>query len=183
MTRRKRLARWITTLVCAMPGVALAEPHSARLVSSASMADEASVQSGAADSAALVRIESVSVPRSASDQTRAALRAAVAQNLATMKLEPSSATYSVSVSLLKFRRYVDPGETEARMVCIVDVALHDEERALIGSLRGRASGSTSAPRDVLDAAARSALSRLPEALRLAQQAQIAHGGTGAFARR
>jgi hypothetical protein len=121
-----------------------------------------------------VRIDSVKVPASVGEQTRETLRDAVARALSDEKLDSPRIEYSVSVSLLQLRRYIGPDDQEPRLVCILDIALHDARGVLVGSLSGRASSSATdatATRDVLEAATRSTISRLPEALKLADKAQ------------
>ncbi|HVW26730.1 MAG TPA: hypothetical protein VHC69_15285 [Polyangiaceae bacterium] len=125
-----------------------------------------------------VRVDSVTVPASAGARTRAALRAAVARALSDAKLDSPRVEYSLSVSLRELRRYVGPDDQKPELVCILDVALHDARGALVGSLSGRASGSATAPKateEVLGAATRATLARLPEALKLADQARAASG--------
>jgi hypothetical protein len=150
-------------LVAAVSGTLHAEP--ARPAAASAPAD-ADVRG--------VRIDSVKVPASVGERTRDTLRAAVARALSDAKLDAPRTEYSVSVSLLQLRRYIGPDDQQPRLVCIVDVALHDARGVLVGSLSGRASGSAAdanATRDVLDAATRSTISRLPEALKLADRAQ------------
>lgn len=121
-----------------------------------------------------VRVDSVKVPASVGERTREALRETVARALSDAKLDAPRTEYSVSVSLLQLRRYVGPDDQQPRLVCIIDMALHDARGVLVGSLSGRASGSATdatAARDVLDAATRSTIARLPEALKLADKAQ------------
>jgi hypothetical protein len=121
-----------------------------------------------------VRIGSVKVPASVGEQTRETLRDSVARALSDAKLDSPRIEYSVSVSLLQLRRYIGPDDQQPRLVCILDVALHDARGVLVGSLSGRASASAAdatATRDVLEAATRSTIARLPEALKLADKAQ------------
>jgi hypothetical protein len=156
------------TIVCALlvttfSGTLRAEPTRAAAASAPADAE-----------ARGVRIDSVKVPVSAGERTRETLRDAVARALSDAKLDAPRTEYSVSVSLLQLRRYIGPDDQQPRLVCILDVALHDARGVLIGSLSGRASGSAAdanATRDVLDAATRSTISRLPEALKLADRAQ------------
>ncbi len=115
---------------------------------------------------ATVRVSAVTVPPWVSERTREALRDVVEQRLSEAKLGATRVAYSVSVSLLQLRRYIGPEGNEPRTVCIVDLALHDESGVLVGSVRGRASAVSATLHDALDAAARSAASRVPEALRM-----------------
>jgi hypothetical protein len=182
MAFRTCLARWSVTVACSIPGVALADPSTAQAVSpiARQATDSSSPHSGASlatatEKSGAIRIDSVSVPPSVSARTRAALHDAIALELSQAKIDAKNPVSSVSVSLVQLRRYIGPDGPAPRTVCIVDVALHDPHGVLVGSLRGRASGAVSETRDVLTAAARSALSRLPEATRLAGQVRQGQG--------
>jgi hypothetical protein len=121
----------------------------------------------ARDDAAL-RVDGVSAPPSVDARTRATLRDAVRERLSGLDRTSSSGEYSVSVSLVQLRRYVGPDGHEPRVVCIVDLALRDARDVLVGSVRGRATtdGTRFAPS--LDAAARSAVARVPDLLHAAE---------------
>ena len=175
MASPMRLLKWGVMLACSVEGAALAAPPD-----SAAMSPTARV---AVEKPSGVRLDAVSVPASLGERTRVALRDAVARNLADVKVGATEDRYSVSVALVQLRRYVGPDEPTLRIVCILDVALHDAQGALVGSLRGRASGASVATSDMLDAAAHSAISRLPEAVRMAEQSRRPAGARASYARR
>jgi hypothetical protein len=77
----------------------------------------------------------------------------------------------LSPSLVQLRRYVDSGDSEPKLVCIVDVALRDGHGALVGSVRGSVTAEGATEREAVAAAVHSAMRRVPQAIRLAQQAQ------------
>jgi hypothetical protein len=147
------------------------------LVSSVSAVSQAEPAAKAPGTAAVarakteaVRVSTVTIPRNVNERTRSMLRSAVEQNLSASDIEGHE-KYAVAVSLLQLRRYVGPDDNEPKTVCIVDLALHDENGVLVGSVRGRASVAHAEARDAVDAAAHSAVSRIPEALRLVEQSR------------
>lgn len=160
-------------LVTAFSGTLHAQQRSAE--AAPSVRPGAATATAPADAQARgVRVDSVKVPASVGERTRETLRDSVARALSDAKLDSPHTAYSVSVSLLQLRRYIGPDDQLPRLVCILDVALHDSRGVLVGSLSGRASGSATdvtATRDVMDAATRSTIARLPEALMLAEKAQ------------
>jgi len=117
-----------------------------------------------------IRVSAVTVPPSVSERTRTMLRDAVEQRLSEIAPVVARGGYSASVALLQLRRYIGPDSDEPRTVCIVDLALHDANGVIVGSVRGRASAVAVTPQEVLDAAARSAVSRVPEAMRMVTEA-------------
>ncbi|HEX4335220.1 MAG TPA: hypothetical protein VH062_04860 [Polyangiaceae bacterium] len=167
MVFRNRSFLGALALVCSLTSVVSAAPTNAPHGAPGAADAPSTVNSSA------IHVDSVSVPATVSSRTRVALRDAIARHLSETQLGATSSPYSVSVSLQQMRRYVGPDDQETKTICIVDVALHDARGALVGSLRGRASGASTTGNDVLDAAARSAVTRLPEALRMAEQ--VAHG--------
>jgi hypothetical protein len=114
-----------------------------------------------ADSSA--RVESATAPAGTDARLKNALRASVAQHLADAGLSGSLAGYSLSPSLVQLRRYVEPGQKHARLVCVVGLALNSD-RGVLADIRGSASITGASQLDAVDAAAHSAVARLPAIL-------------------
>jgi hypothetical protein len=113
---------------------------------------------------ARVRISAVQVPAGTDAKTRAALNESLERYLADAQLAQSLRPYTVSPSLVQLRRYVEDGRKQAKLVCLVDLALSDSQGNLVASVRGSASTREGSSRDTIDAAAHAAVSRLPSAL-------------------
>lgn len=122
------------------------------------------------------RINAVRAPAGTDSKTRADLGEAVRRHLAEAGLEGALKAYSISPSLVQLRRYVEEPK-QAKLVCLVDLALNDEQGRLVTSVQGGATTRGASQSATIDAAARAAVSRLPGALQaLAEQknsAQVA----------
>lgn len=114
-----------------------------------------------ADSSLLV--ESASAPAGTDPRLKTALCAAITQQVADAGLTASLQGYSLSPSLVQLRRYVEPGRKQARLVCVVGLALSGD-RGVLADIRGSASIAGASPVAAVDAAARSAVARLPAVL-------------------
>ncbi len=114
-----------------------------------------------ADSSA--RVETATAPAGTDARLKTALRASVAQHLANAGLADSLSGYSLSPSLVQLRRYVEPGQKQARLVCVVGLALNSD-RGVLADIRGSASTASASALDAVDAAAQSAVAHLPAVL-------------------
>jgi hypothetical protein len=166
MNLRRLGALTAVAIACSIANGALAEPAARTAVPAAEHGT--------------IHVSAVTVPPTMSERTRTMLRDAVEQRLSEIAPDMSRGGYSASVALLQLRRYIGPDSNEPRTVCIVDLALHDASGVIVGSVRGRASAVAMTPQEILDAAARSAAARVPDALRMVTEASKARG---AYARR
>ena len=91
----------------------------------------------------------------------AALRDALQRHVAEAGLSESLAVYTLSPSVVQLRRYVEA--SRLTLVCVVDLSLRDRQGALLASVRGSATG-TSSQNEAIDRATHAAVSRLPQAL-------------------
>ncbi|HYQ14314.1 MAG TPA: hypothetical protein VEQ58_01100 [Polyangiaceae bacterium] len=108
-------------------------------------------------------------PAGTDPQLTRALRLSVAQHLAAAGLEGSLGGYSLSPALIQLRRYVDPGQKSTKFVCVVGLSLQNEQREVVAEIRGNAAAvAPSSPLDAIDAAAHSAVLRVPGALAAVQ---------------
>jgi hypothetical protein len=108
------------------------------------------------------RINAVQAPAGTDAKTRAALSEAVRRHLAGAHVTGLSA-YSISPALVQLRRYVEEPK-RAKLVCLVDLALNDDQGRVVASVQGRATTRDASPAQVIDAAAHAAVSRLPGAI-------------------
>jgi hypothetical protein len=65
---------------------------------------------------------------------------------------------------VQLRRYVEDAPAQAKLVCLIDLALNDAKGNVVASVRGSATTPDTNPRETIDAAAHAAVSRLPGAL-------------------
>jgi|SRR5882724_3334454 len=91
-----------------------------------------------------------------------ALGSALRRHLADAGLTDSFAAYAISPSVTQLRRYVE--SNRLMLVCIVDLALRDEQGSLVATVRGSASASAGSPYEAIDSATHAAVARLPQAL-------------------
>ena len=114
---------------------------------------------------------SVSTARS----NAAALDTALRRHLADAGLTDSFAAYSISPSVTQLRRYVE--SNRLRLVCIVDLALRDEQGSVLATVRGSATTSGASSYEAIDSATHAAVARLPQALQAlrasSQNSQVA----------
>lgn len=171
-TRRSPLARGLLTL----PGMTSSQSFGAVVLSfcltgsiCAAGPDARAAGTGKVSRAdPAIRVDGVTAPSSVDARTRAALRDAVRERLAGVEHPPWSPGYAVSVSLVQLRRYTGPDDATTHVVCIVDLALRDPHDVLVGSVRGRATTEGTRVTPSLDAAARAAVARVPELVRVAE---------------
>lgn len=96
----------------------------------------------------------------------ARLHDAVERHVHDAGLKPSLQGYQLDSSVVQLRRYAEG--RKRKLVCVVDLALSDRQGSLLASVRGNATTLGTSEDEALDAAAYSAVSRLPEALRAAK---------------
>ena len=124
----------------------------------------------AANGDSAVRIAAVHAPAGTDARARAALSESLRRYLSEAALADSLRPYTVSPSLTQLRRYVEDSK-QARLVCMVDLALSDAQGTLVASVRGSATTRGASPRETIDAAAHAAVTRLPGALQALNDAQ------------
>ena len=114
-----------------------------------------------ADSGA--RIDAASAPAGTDPRLKVALQNSVAQRVTDAGLARSLEGYSLSPSLVQLRRYVEPGQKHARLVCIVGLAL-SSDRGVVADVRGSVVTVGTSQLSAVDAAAQAAVARLPAVL-------------------
>jgi hypothetical protein len=87
---------------------------------------------------------------------------ALQRHVAEAGLTDSLARYVITPSVVQLRRYVEA--KRLRLVCVVDLALRDEQGTLVASVRGNAIAIGASPHEAIDSATHAAVARLPEAL-------------------
>jgi hypothetical protein len=110
------------------------------------------------------RITAVHAPSGTDAKARAALSEAVRRHVTEARLETPLKGYSISPSLVQLRRYVEDSPKQAKLVCLVDLALSDEQGRVVASVKGSATTRGASQGETIDAAAQAAVSRLPTAL-------------------
>jgi hypothetical protein len=115
---------------------------------------------------AKIAVQAATAPDGTDARIKRALGDAVAQHAAASGLAKTLQGYSLSPALVQLRRYTEPGQKQAKVVCIVSVALKDPRDNLLAEVRGSASasGAGASPLGALDAAAQAAVMRVPAAL-------------------
>jgi hypothetical protein len=110
------------------------------------------------------RVHTVAAPAGTDARVRRALGESIERELGDAGLAPALGDYTVAASLVQLRRYVKAEGAASEWVCVVDLALLDRNGSVVASVRGNAATPSGEARETLNAAARSAVSRLPEAL-------------------
>ena len=128
------------------------------------------VSTASAAPRAAIRIGPETVPASVDAATRAAFRHVVTSSVAEAGFSPSRA-YTAYPTILQLRHYVEPGEKSPTVVCIVSIAVADDEELLIATVRGNATSRGAAARNVLEVATQSAVHSLVEALRSSERSR------------
>ena len=113
---------------------------------------------------AKVAVSAVSVPPGTDARFKRALGDAISQHASAAGLAESMQGYSLAPALVQLRRYTEPGQKQAKVVCIVSLALKDPHDALVAEVRGNASAFGGTALEALDAAAQAAVMRVPAAL-------------------
>lgn len=91
-----------------------------------------------------------------------ALRDAVTRHVSDAGLTEQLASYTLSPSVVQLRRYVE--KRKLKLVCVVDLAVKDQQGSLLASVRGNATALGASPEEAVDAAAHAAVAQLPQAL-------------------
>lgn len=105
------------------------------------------------------------VPAGTDAKTLATLNHSLQRYLADAHLVESLRPYTVSPSLVQLRRYVEHDTPkQAKLVCLIDLALSDARGNVVASVRGSATKRGGSARETIDAAAHAAVARLPGAL-------------------
>lgn len=109
------------------------------------------------------RVSAATAPAGTDPRLRVALQNSVAQRLTEAGLTRSLEGYSLSPSLVQLRSYVEPGQKQARLVCIVGLAL-SSDRGVVADVRGSVVTIGTSQLSAVDAAAQAAVARLPAVL-------------------
>jgi hypothetical protein len=112
-------------------------------------------------------------------QLQRALGRYVTEHVAASGLEGSLRGYVLAPALIQLRRYVDPGQKQPKFVCVVGLSLQNQQREIVAEVRGSAATIGSSQLEAIDAAAHSAVLRVPGALAQVQ----ARAGSTRWARR
>ncbi|MES1183547.1 MAG: hypothetical protein ABUL60_07010 [Myxococcales bacterium] len=111
-----------------------------------------------------VEVATASAPAGTDARLKQALSESVRSQIVMAGLEPKLHGYSISPALIQLRRFIEPGQKQARTVCVVELGLNNAQQGLVANVRGNASSVGASPRATLDAAAQAAVHRLPETL-------------------
>jgi hypothetical protein len=93
-----------------------------------------------------------------------ALEQSVTRHVARSGLGSSLRGYALAPAIVQLRRYAEPAGKEAKVVCVVSLAVKNQRAELVAEVRGSASALGGSPADAVDAAVSSAISRVPEVL-------------------
>jgi len=121
------------------------------------------VSTASAAPRAVIRVGPETAPASVDADTRAAFRHVVTSSVAESRFSPGRA-YTAYPTILQLRRYVEPGEKSPTLVCVVSIAVTDDEELLIATVRGSATSRGAPAHDVLEVATQSAVRGLVKAL-------------------
>jgi hypothetical protein len=121
--------------------------------------------------ASVVRVGPAKAGAAVDARTRAAVRAVVKRHISQAQLDPALRAYTISPALVQLRRYVDADGSPPSLVCVIELALFDDQKKLIGSVRGSAKAVPADKREALNAAARAAVAELPQLLAALERSQ------------
>jgi hypothetical protein len=121
------------------------------------------VSTASAAPRAAIRVGPESAPASIDADTRAAFRHAVTSSVADAGFLPRRA-YTAYPTISQLRRYVEPGDKSPTLVCVVSIAVTDDEEILVATVRGSATSRGATPNDVLEVATQSAVRALVKTL-------------------
>jgi hypothetical protein len=97
-------------------------------------------------------------------QLAQALQKSVSHHVAESGLQSSLRGYFLSPSLIQLRRYVDPGQSRSKFVCVVGLSLQTDQREVVAEIRGNAATLGTSQLEAIDAAAHSAVLRVADVL-------------------
>src|ERR1041384_7965699 len=109
------------------------------------------------------RAEAAAV-ESSKAQVQRALQQAVTKHVAQSGIGSSLRGYALAPAIVQLRRYAEPGTKQTKVVCIVSLAVKNQNEELLAEVRGSAAALGGSSLDAVDAAAGSAVSRVPEVL-------------------
>jgi hypothetical protein len=121
-----------------------------------------------AESHRAIRVAPPNATFSVDEKTRAAFRDAVEASVANAGFV-SERNYTAFPTLVQLRRYLEPGQTQPTLVCLVSIAVSDEKSVLIATVRGSATAVNAASGDVIEVASSSAVGNLVRALESAER--------------
>jgi hypothetical protein len=121
--------------------------------------------------ASVVRVGPAKAGAQVDARTRAAVRAVVKQHISQAQLDPALRAYTISPALVQLRRYVESDGNPPSLVCVIELALFDDQKKLVGSVRGSAKAVPADKREALNAAARAAVAELPQLLAAIERSQ------------
>lgn len=116
----------------------------------------------AAPTAAATKARRATSAESQALRAEQALRNAVKRHVSDAGLTEQLASYTVFPSVVQLRRYVE--KRKLKLVCVVDLAVKDQQGSLLASVRGNATAIGASPDEAVDAAALAAVAQLPQAL-------------------
>lgn len=93
-----------------------------------------------------------------------ALQEAVTRHVSQSGIGSSLRGYALAPAIVQLRRYAEPGTKQTKVVCIVSLAVKNQREELVADVRGSASAIGGSSLDAVDAAASSAVSRVPAVL-------------------
>lgn len=93
-----------------------------------------------------------------------ALERAITRHVARSGLGGSLRGYALAPAIVQLRRYAEPGSKHGKVVCVVSVAVTNERKELLAEVRGSAAAVGGSSLEAVDAAAASAVSRVPEVM-------------------
>src|SRR4051794_18788836 len=91
---------------------------------------------GAAAADTGVDVRAASVPAGMDARYKQALSRSVKAQIGAAGFEAQLKGYSVLPALVELRRFIEPGQKQARTICVVDLGLHNNERGLVANVRG-----------------------------------------------
>ncbi len=118
-----------------------------------------------------VDVTVASAPAGTEARIKQALSESIRRQVNEAGLTAKLRGYSISPALIQLRRFIDPGQSKPRTVCVVELGLNDAQRGLVASVRGNANSVSATQLDTLSAAAQAAVDRLPETLAALQGPQ------------
>ncbi|RYZ05260.1 MAG: hypothetical protein EOO73_20805 [Myxococcales bacterium] len=118
---------------------------------------------GALTTSEPARAESAPAASSKAELQRA-LQDAVTRHVARSGVGSSLRGYALAPAIVQLRRYAEPNGKQSKTVCIVSLAVKNQREELVAEVRGSAAALGGSQLDAVDAAASSAVSRVPEVL-------------------
>jgi hypothetical protein len=111
-----------------------------------------------------VAVSAASVPKGTDSRIKRALSDAVRAQVSQAGLSKELRGYNIVPALIRLRAVADERQGGEGTECIVELSLQHVERGLVAHVRGSATGFGATRLDTVQAAAGSAVQRLPEIL-------------------